>query len=731
MKLQYSVPSAFLLPFQLLTAVYTAVAFLPWYLLTGARERLARARRAKAASTSGEPAGPWRAVGREDGLSSAGFEDAPTLDRFFLRGVRGHAESDCLGTRQVLSEEDEWQPNGRVFKKVILGDYRWISFRELDTRAENFGRGLVALGHEARRPVALFCETRAEWMLVAQACFKYNFPVVTLYSTLGTDAVVHGLNESEVTMVITSCELLGKTLKGVLSRMPRVTHIVHVDPRPPPTRRGGGAGGGPPSSPGAWDPTPPPPGVSLLSLEHVESLGEHNPQMAERRCPPVPSDLAVVMYTSGSTGLPKGVMMSHANLIAGMSGQCEKIPDLGPDDIYIGYLPLAHVLELSAELSCLCYGCRIGYSSPLTLSDQSSKIKKGSKGDVSVLRPTLMAAVPEILDRIHKSVLARVQGMSAPQRALFKLAYNYKLDQVSKGYDAPLCNWLVFRKVRATLGGRVRLMLSGGAPLSPQTQRFMNVCFCCSVGQGYGLTETCGAGTISEVCDFSTCRVGAPLSCCEIKLRDWEEGGYRVTDRPYPRGEILVGGGNVAMGYYRDERRSAEDFFTEPASGQRWFCTGDIGQMHPDGCLQVIDRKKDLVKLQAGEYVALGKVESALKNCPLVDNICAYANSEQAYVIGLVVPNRVRLTHLAGQKGVGGSWEEVCNSPLLEAEVLQEIRDMAVKVKLERFEVPRKVRLSAEAWTPETGLVTDAFKLKRVALRTHYQHDIERMYAAK
>lgn len=430
------------------------------------------------------------------------------------------------------------------------------------------------------------------------------------------------------------------------------------------------------------------------------------------------------------SGIPKGVMISHGNIIAGITGMAERIPNLNEADTYIGYLPLAHVLELSAELVCISHGCRIGYSSPQTLADQSTKIKKGSKGDTSVLKPTLMAAVPEIMDRIYKNVMTKVEEMSKFQKMLFVLAYNYKMEQISRGYSTPLCDSLVFKQVRALLGGNMRVLLSGGAPLSAATQHFMNICMCCPVGQGYGLTETCGAGTISEIWDYSTGRVGAPLVCSEITLKDWEEGGYYSTDKPNPRGEILIGGPNVTMGYYKNETKNCDDFFVD-RNGQRWFCTGDIGEFHPDGCLKIIDRKKDLVKLQAGEYVSLGKVEAVLKNCSLIDNICAYANSDQSYVISFVVPNHKQLMAMAEQMQVRGTLEEICNNSQMEKEVLRIITEAAISAKLERFEIPKKIRLSAEPWTPETGLVTDAFKLKRKELKTHYQEDIERMYGGK
>ncbi|NXC48843.1 ACSL4 ligase, partial [Penelope pileata] len=711
MKLRLEVCAILLLPVYLLISVYSMLVFIPWYFLTNAKKKKAMAKRLKAKPISDKPGSPYRSVTHLDSLANINIPGADTLDKLFDHALAKFAKKDCLGTREILSEENEMQPNGKVFKKLILGTYRWLSYEEVNQKVNRLGSGLIALGLTPKSTVVIFCETRAEWMIAALACFKYNFPLVTLYATLGEEAVTYGLNECGAAYLITSAELLESKLKATLPQISCLKHIIYVDNK-------------------TVNKSEYPENVEIHNMQTVEELGAKPENSSIQPCRPVPTDLALVMYTSGSTGRPKGVMMQHKNLIAGMTGQCERIPGLGPKDTYIGYLPLAHVLELTAEISCITYGCRIGYSSPLTLSDQSSKIKKGSKGDCTVLKPTLMAAVPEIMDRIYKNVMSKVQEMNYIQRTLFKIGYDYKLEQIKRGYDAPLCNILLFKKVKALLGGNIRMMLSGGAPLSPQTQRFMNICFCCPVGQGYGLTETCGAGTITEVADYSTGRVGAPLICCEIRLRDWQEGGYTNRDKPNPRGEIIIGGPNVSMGYFKNEEKTAEDFTTDE-NGQRWFCTGDIGEFHPDGCLQIIDRKKDLVKLQAGEYVSLGKVEAALKNCPLIDNICAYAKSDQSYVISFVVPNQKKLTALAEEKGVSGTWVDICNNPTMETEILQQIKEVANKMKLERFEIPIKVRLSPEPWTPETGLVTDAFKLKRKELKNHYLNDIERMYGGK
>ncbi|MEE6513006.1 hypothetical protein FKM82_020429 [Ascaphus truei] len=664
--------------------LYGIITFVPWFFLSGARERQTRATRVKAKPCKDHPDSPYRSVDSFHSLASTLYPGCDTLEKIFKHAVDKFKDEKCLGTREVLSEEDEIQPNGKVFKKVILGKYNWLSYEEAYSLASEFGSGLTALGQKPRSNIAIFCETRAEWMITAQACFMYNFPLVTIYATLGGPAIAHGLAETEVTHIITSKELLQTKIKDILPQVPLLKHIILVDGN-------------------AAQQSDFPKNITVNSMDAVQSLGAK--QLKKQQSLPVAHDIAVIMYTSGSTGIPKGVMICHSNLIAGITGMAQRMTNFGATDTYIGYLPLAHVLELSAELVCLSIGCRIGYSSPQTLSDQSTKIKKGSKGDASELQPTLMAAVPEIMDRIYKNVMSKVASMSPMQKGLFSLAYNYKMKQISRGYSTPVCDRLVFRKVRKLLGGKMRVLLSGGAPLSAATQRFMNICFCCPVGQGYGLTETCGAGTITEC-------------------------GYHNTDKPYPRGEILIGGPNVTMGYYKNELKTKEDFCVDQ-NGQQWFCTGDIGQFFPDGCLQIIDRKKDLVKLQAGEYVSLGKVESALKNLALVDNICAYANSDQSYVIGFVVANQKELVQLAEKKGVKGSWESLCNNATMEKEVLKVLAESFAAASLEKFEVPAKIRLVAEPWTPETGLVTDAFKLKRKELKSHYLEDIERMYGGK
>ncbi|KAG7205605.1 hypothetical protein KM043_007568 [Ampulex compressa] len=634
-------------------------------------------------------------------------EKIETLESMLLWVTKMHGDKRCLGTRQILAEEDEVQPNGRIFKKYKMGDYKWKSYLEVERLASSFGRGLADAGLTGRKNIAIFAETRAEWMIAVHACFKQNLTVVTIYATLGDEAIAHGINETEVDTVITSHELLPK-FKRLLEMVPEVKTVIYMEDQLKPTDTKGYKEG-----------------VRLLPFSDVIKTG--NTSTAPSISPKA-DDTAIIMYTSGSTGVPKGVLLSHKNMMATLKTYCDSV-EIKTDDVFLGFLPLAHVFELLAESVCLLTGVPIGYSSPLTMIDSSSKIMRGSKGDASVLHPSCMTAVPLILDRISKGINEKVKRSGAFRQAIFNFAYQYKLKWVKRGYDTPLLDKYIFGAARQVLGGRIRLILSGGAPLTPDTHMQVRLCLCVTLTQGYGLTETCSSATVMDPHDRSTGRVGAPNTICQIRLENWEEAGYRVTDTPHPRGEIIVGGDNVSMGYYKLPDKTKEDFYQE--DGRQWFRTGDIGEFHSDGCIKIIDRKKDLVKLQLGEYVSLGKVEAELKTCPVVENICVYGDANKAYTVALVVPNQHSLEEIASNLGISGkSLEELCNDPQVEKAVLQELVEQAKKCKLQRFEIPGAVKLCSEQWSPDMGLVTAAFKLKRKAVQERYQHEINRMYAS-
>lgn len=650
---------------------------------------------------------------RFSSLIEVPWEGATTMAALFEMASKKYTQHRCLGTRKLISSEFIEAADGRKFEKLHLGEYQWNSYAEAFNRACNFASGLIKMGHQLDSRAAIFSDTRAEWIIAAQGCFRQNLTVVTIYASLGEDALVHSLNETQVSTLICDSRQL-KKLPAVSSKLNSLKHVIYIEDEPVEA-----------------DTLSQLKHLTTLSFNAVEELGKTS--HADARLPSS-TDTAVIMYTSGSTGLPKGVMITHGNMVATIAAVRTIIPKLGTSDVYLAYLPLAHVFELAAESVMLASGVAIGYGSALTMTDASNKIKKGTKGDVSVLKPTLMISVPAILDRIRDAVFKKVAEKGGITKKLFDVAYKRNLGAIEGSWSgswAPerlIWDSIIFKPIRSMLGGHIRFILCGGAPLSSETQRFINICLGVPVGQGYGLTETCAGAAFSEWDDTSVGRVGPPLPCCYVKLISWEEGGYRISDSPMPRGEVVIGGYSITKGYFNNEAKTNEVYKVDER-GIRWFYTGDIGQFHPDGCVEIIDRKKDIVKLQHGEYVSLGKVESALQTSNYVDNIMVYADPFHSYCVALVVPPHQALEKWAQNSGISyKDIEELCHNDQAIKEVQQSLSKAAKAARLEKFEIPAKIVLLPEPWTPESGLVTAALKLKREQLKTKFKDDLNKLY---
>jgi long-chain acyl-CoA synthetase len=669
-----------------------------------------------------DPKSPYRSALFDD-LVSCDEPEANIYDEFKSK-CKQYADIETLGVRELFSIDDEVQSNGKVFKKFNLGEYKWQTYEQMKDRIENFSNGLLKIGLKSNQNIVLFAETRPEWIISAFACFRIKVPVVTLYSTLGVEALAFGINQTNANFVITSGDQVGKIDK-IMKEIPTVTHLIVLSDKF--------------TEKNVSEFVKKARNLKVFTMNQVEDIGRDS-QMISSFEHPKRDDLAIIMYTSGSTGNPKGVMISHGNILTSIRALRTRLGTFYlKKDTYIAYLPLAHVLELVCELTCCLYGVRLGYSSPQTIVDTSTAIKKGQKGDLRALKPTIMAAVPIILERLNKTVHEKLSTTSWFKQTLFNIAYKYKLAYFRAGRSTRLLDRVLFKRISsAVLGGKCRLMLSGGAILSKEVHEFVQVCLCPAI-QAYGLTETCAAATTQLPNQTDTEVVGSVVPCCEIRLVDWPEAGYRCTDKPNPRGEIYIGGSNITMGYYGMPEKTEEDY--KFINGIRYFATGDIGEMLPNGDLKIIDRKKDLVKLQGGEYVSLNKVESVIKLMKFVENCCVVANSYKQNCVVLVCPNVKKVVSFLNEEGIETS-EDLNSEKLIQnlCQILEKHPEQVDKLAkemlhhclahgLDKFEIPTKIRFVKEIWLPDTGLVTDSLKLKRKEIERFYQAQIDQLYS--
>lgn len=277
-------------------------------------------------------------------------------------------------------------------------------------------------------------------------------------------------------------------------------------------------------------------------------------------------------------------------------------------------------------------------------------LAEGCSGDATLLQPTQMAAVPLIVDRVCKEISDAVASKGLLLEALLQYAVDYKSSWQDRGFETPLLDLFIFNKLRRVLGSRLRVLVCGSAPLSTRKRRF--ACLFCHVIEAYGTTETCAVATAHDIDDKSVGRVGAAVPGTYVRLVDWPEGSCYVTDRPNPRGKIVVGGPCVEQGYLNRKSITRTPFRYE--AGVRWYFTGDIGEIFPDSTLKIIDRKKlRPVNLQCGESARLHLVEAVLRMCPLVDNVLVYGSPKHAYLVAIVAPNHCQLQNLA--RGIGRS----------------------------------------------------------------------------
>lgn len=336
----------------------------------------------------------------------------------------------------------------------------------------------------------------------------------------------------------------------------------------------------------------------------------------------------------------------------------------------------------------------MGYGNPKTLSDTSVR---NCAGDIREFKPTVLVGVPAVWESVKKGIAAKVHAGGPIVQNMFWGALALKSRMLATGLPGTgILDSVVFKKIKEATGGRLRICLNGGGPVSKETQRFISMAIAPMI-IGYGLTETTAMGALMSPQEWSSETIGAMPASIEVKLVDFADAGYFATNKPNPQGEIWIRGVSVLEEYYENEKETLENI----APGG-WFKTGDIGEWDSNGHLKIIDRKKNLVKTLNGEYIALEKLESIYRSSHVVGNICVYADQNKAKPIAIIVPLEPTLKQIAADNGIpGGSLEELVHNKKLNGLVLKELQNVGRNGGLSGIEIIEGVALSDEEWTPQ------------------------------
>ncbi|KAM9856847.1 long-chain-fatty-acid--CoA ligase 1a isoform 1-T2 [Aulostomus maculatus] len=608
------------------------------------------------------------------------YSDARTMYEVFQRGLRVSNDGPCLGSRK---------PNQ---------PYEWLSYREVADRAEHIGSALIHRGHSQSEDkfIGIFSQNRPEWTISELACYTYSLVAVPLYDTLGTEAIGYIIDKASISTVI--CDVPEKArmiLDGVSGMGRTVKTIVLMETFDSDlVTRGKECG------------------IDIISLKDFEALGKANYQNPK---PPKPDDLALICFTSGTTGNPKGAMLTHGNVIANTAAFLRVTQVhcmLNLHDIHISYLPLAHMFERVVQGVILIHGARIGYfqGDIRLLMD-----------DLKTLKPTVFPVVPRLLNRMFDKVFS--QANTPLKRWVLDFAYRRKEAELRSGVVRTDSFWdkLIFKKVQVSLGGQVRLMITGAAPVSPTILTFLRAALGCQFYEGYGQTECTAGCSMSMPGDWTAGHVGPPLPCNAIKLVDVAEMNYLAANG---EGEVCVKGPNVFQGYLGDPDKTAEAIDQDG-----WLHTGDVGKWLPNGTLKIVDRKKHIFKLAQGEYIAPEKIETIYNRSDAVAQIFVHGDSLQACLVGIVVPDPDFLPIWAKKKGFEGSYSELCSNKDVKNAILEDILRLGKEAGLKSFEQVKDIALHLEMFSIQNGLLTPTLKAKRVDLRTHFKEQIDELYA--
>jgi long-chain acyl-CoA synthetase len=568
------------------------------------------------------------------------------------------------------------------------GAWRSISSDELRTAVEEVALGLCSLGVGKGDRVAILSENRPEWALADLASLAAGAVDVPVYPSLPAHQVQYILNDSEAKAIFVADARQAHKVAQIRAQVPSLAHVI-----------------------GMQDGPDLPEGT--LSLQDVRARGrvalaKDAGAVRRRAAEAQPDHLATLIYTSGTTGDPKGVMLTHANLVSNVKGSLGTFRGVGPHDSALSFLPLCHVFErMGGHYLMLYVGATIAYAESV----------EQVPANMLELKPTIMLSVPRLYEKMYARVNEKVAADPPARQKIFRWAlgvgreaFRHRVEKTAAPLplrlQLALAERLVFAKIKARTGGRLRLFVSGGAPLAREIAEFFG-----AVGllilEGYGLTETSPVIAVNTPDEMRPGSVGRPIPGVEVKIAD--------------DGEILTRGPHVMKGYFKKPADTAQAI---DADG--WFHTGDIGVVDVDGYLTITDRKRDIIVTSGGKNIAPQPIESLLKTNKYVTEVVMIGNKRH-FPAALVIPHFDNLEDWARGRGLAfGSREELVQRPEVLDFYQQVFKEMTPH--LAQFERIKKIALLAKEFSIEGGELTPKLSVKRRVVEQKYKDHIDKMY---
>lgn len=627
------------------------------------------------------------------------FRDGPLLERL---------EPHVMTVHDLFEETWQYRPQKRMLgwrpwnpsTKTWDPKYVWSTYGEIAERRKNFGTGIVELHHRVGVPahskygVGIWAQNRPEWQITELACVSQALYLVTLYETLGPQTTEFIINHGELVSVVCSLPHVPTLLK-IAHKVPTLKLIITLDP----LDNGEMVGH---TKRELLNKLAADSGLQIFSMTEVEEIGQKSGRQMR---PPTRDDIFTINYTSGTTGDPKGVVLDHANAVAGIAA-ARSNQTVEESDIHISYLPLAHIYGRMIDQAAIFSGAQVGYfhGEALNLVD-----------DLKILRPTDFMSVPRLFNRFQSAIKQATVEATGVKGALSRHVINTKMANMKLPTGQASNKHFLYdriwtKKVRAAVGlDRVHTMVSGSAQLDPDVHTFLRAAFGNDFVQGFGMTETYAVGIVQYRNDYSTGNLGAIMPYLEACLESVPDLEYTVHDKPNPRGELLLRGPVVFKGYYKNEEETKKSL--EPDG---WFHTGDICEIDSLGRFKIIDRKKNVLKLAQGEYISPERIENVyLGSTPLIQMAYVHGDPKESTLVAVFGIDPEAFAPYASKilkKTVSASdyptLKAAANDPKVKKAFLKKLDDIGRSHKFNSYERVRNCYMDIEPFTIDNELLT-------------------------